>query len=50
MITLELICQWLQDASKQAGNTLEVKVWTRNGYIYLETETRVYRLSLDGGC
>ena len=45
MITLELLCQWLKDAT----HDLDIKVRIEKGYIILESETHVYRMSLDGG-
>ena len=45
MITLEMLCSWLEAAKSD----IVIKITQRNGYIYLETDTAVYRVSLDTG-
>lgn len=41
MITLETICAIL------AGSIRDAKVWTERGYLFIDTGSKVYRLSLD---
>ena len=45
MIDIWTICQWLKMATKDQ----KIKVWVDAGYCFIETETRVYRLSIDRG-
>jgi hypothetical protein len=40
-LTLKIICEALE------GALTDVRVWTESGYIYLDTGTEIFRLSLD---
>ena len=45
MITLEMLCAWLKDATHDQ----EIKIWVADNVLHLETETHAYKLTLKGG-
>ena len=45
MITLEMLCAWLVDATHDQ----EIKLWVEGDVLHLETETHSYMITMRGG-